>query len=70
MLDFLAHSFVKYSVGQEDQPVRASVGVMILIDFAWTKYARLFGVHSAPSYLWAGLRGVAAPAGPFPYPTS
>jgi hypothetical protein len=26
-LDFLAHGFVKYGVGQEDQPVRAGVVV-------------------------------------------
>jgi hypothetical protein len=29
-LDFLAHGFVKYAVGQEDQPVRAGVGVVVL----------------------------------------
>jgi hypothetical protein len=44
-LDFLAHGFVEDSVGQEDQPVGAGVGV-VLTGFAWTKYARLFGVHS------------------------
>jgi hypothetical protein len=45
-LHFLAHGFVKYGVGQEDQPVRAGVRVVILIDFAWTEYARLCSVHS------------------------
>jgi hypothetical protein len=33
-------------VDQEDQPVRAGVGVVVLTGFPWTKYARLFGVHS------------------------
>jgi hypothetical protein len=46
-LDFLAHSFVEDGAGQEDQSVRAGVRVVILIDFAWAEYARLFGVHSA-----------------------
>ena len=68
-LDFLAHGFVKYGVSQEDQPVGAGVGVMVLNSCAWTEYARLFGVHSASPFLWAGLRGVTAPAGPFLYPT-
>jgi hypothetical protein len=69
-LDFLAHGFVEDGVGQEDQPVRAGVGVVILTSFARAEYARLFGVHSSvPTFLWAGLRGVAAPAGPFLYPT-
>ena len=45
-LDFLAYGFVEYGVGQEDQPVRAGVGVVILTSFPWTEYARLFGVHS------------------------
>jgi len=72
-LDFLAHGFVEDGVGQEDQPVRAGVGVVVLTGFPWTKYkyARLFGVHSSvPTFLWAGLRGVQPPAGPFPYPMS
>jgi hypothetical protein len=68
-LDFLAHGFVEDGVGQEDQPVRAGVGV-VLTSFPWTEYARLFGVHSSvPTFLWAGLRGGATPAGPFIYPT-
>jgi hypothetical protein len=29
--------------------------------------ARLYGVHSGFLSLWAGSRGVAAPAGPFPF---
>jgi hypothetical protein len=45
-LDFLAHGFVEYGVGQKDQPVGAGVGVVILTSCAWTEYARLFGVHS------------------------
>src|SRR5215211_2783689 len=44
-LDFLAHGFVKYGVGKEDQPVRAGVGV-VLTGFPWTECARLCGVHS------------------------
>src|SRR5215203_5765713 len=56
-LDFLAHGFVEDGVGQEDQSVRAGVRVVILIDFAWAEYARLFGVHSVFSpFLWAGAR--------------
>ncbi len=65
-LDFLAHGFVEDGVGKEDLPVRAGVRVVILIDFAWTEYARLFGVHSSSSSLWAGLRDAPTPAGPFP----
>ena len=45
-LDFLTHGFVKYGVGQEDQPVRAGVEVSVLTGFPWTEYARLCGVHS------------------------
>jgi hypothetical protein len=45
-LDFLAHGFVEDGVGQEDKPVRAGVGVVVFTGFPWTKYARLFGVHS------------------------
>jgi hypothetical protein len=45
-LDFLAHGFLEDGVGQEDQPVCAGVGVVVLTGFAWTEYARLFGVHS------------------------
>src|SRR5215212_8538308 len=67
-LDFLAHSFVEDGVSQKHQSVRAGVGVVVLNSFSWTKYARLFGVHRGSS-LWAGLRGVSPPAGPFPYPT-
>jgi hypothetical protein len=28
------------------------------------------GVRSVPPFLWAGSRGMSAPAGPFLYPTS
>jgi hypothetical protein len=45
-LDFLAHGFVKDGVGQEDKPVGAGVGVVVLTGFPWTEYARLCGVHS------------------------
>ena len=63
-LDFLAHGFVDDGVGKEDQPVGAGVGVVVFPGFPWTKYARLFGVHSFKSFLWAGLRGALTPAGP------
>jgi hypothetical protein len=46
-LDLFADSVVKHGVGQEDQSAGAGVRVVILIDFAWAEYARLFGVHSA-----------------------
>jgi len=62
-LDFLAYGFVEYGVGQEDQPVRASVGVVVLTGFPWTEYARLFGVHSYSAFLWTGLRGVPSTCG-------
>jgi len=45
-LDFVAHGFVVGSVDQEDQPVRAGVGVSVLARFAGAEYARLCGVHS------------------------
>jgi hypothetical protein len=64
-LDFLFHGFVEDGVGQEDKPVRAGMGVVVLNSFAWTEYARLCGVHSFSSSLWAGLRGASSPAGPF-----
>jgi hypothetical protein len=63
-LDFLAHGFVEDGVGQEDQPLGAGVGV-VLAGFPWTEYARLCGVHSFSSSLWAGSRGAPTPAGPF-----
>jgi hypothetical protein len=53
-------------VGQEDQPVRAGVGVVVLAGFPWTEYARLFGVHSGVLSLWAGLRGVPSTCGAIP----
>src|SRR5215212_3668558 len=68
-LDFLAHGLVENGVGQEDQPVRAGVGVRVLIRIARAVYARLNGVHSYSSFLWTGVRGVPPPAGPFLHPT-
>ena len=66
-LDFLAYGFVEDGVGQEGQPGGAGVGVVIFTGFPWTEYARLFGVHSSvPTFLWAGSRGAATPAGQFP----
>src|SRR5215204_3046816 len=66
-LDLIADGLVEDSVGQEDQPVRAGVGVSVLASFAGAEYARLFGVHSLWSFLWAGLRSAPTPAEPFPY---
>jgi hypothetical protein len=44
--------------------------VVILSRWVRVGCARLCGVHSCvPTFLWAGLRGVAALAGPFLYPT-
>src|SRR5215211_5464029 len=65
-LDFLAHGFIEDGVGQEDQPVRAGVGVSVLTGFPWTEYARLCGVHSLESFLWAGLRGCSCTCGAIP----
>jgi hypothetical protein len=45
-LNLIPEVLVVSGVGQEDQPVRAGVGVVVLIDFGWPKYARLIGVHS------------------------
>jgi hypothetical protein len=70
-LDFLAHGFVEDGVGQEDKPVGAGVGVVVISGFTWTEYARLSGFHrSVPTFLWAGLRSVASLEGPFLSPTS
>jgi hypothetical protein len=62
-LDFFAHGFVEDSVGKEDQPVRAGVGVVVLTGFPWTQYARLIGVHSLTPFLWAGSRAGASRCG-------
>ena len=43
-LTLFADSVVKHGVSQEDQSVRAGVRVVVLINFAWAEYARLFGV--------------------------
>jgi hypothetical protein len=56
------------------QPLQASVvrlySVVVIVG-RWVRVgcARLSRVHSYSSFLWAGSRGVAAPAGPFLYPT-
>jgi hypothetical protein len=52
----------------EASVVRLYSVVVILGGWVRVGCARLFGVHRAPS-LWAGLRGVSAPPGPFLYPT-
>ena len=46
--------------------VRLYSVVVILSGWVRVGCARLFAVHSASPFLWAGLRGVPAPAGPFP----
>jgi hypothetical protein len=53
-LDFLAHGFVEDGVGQEDKPVGAGVGVVIITGLPWTEYARLFGVHSLHLHPFCG----------------
>src|SRR5215204_3389275 len=53
-LDFLAHGFVEDGVGEEDQPARAGVGVVVLTSFHWTEYARLCGVHSLQPFCGPG----------------
>jgi hypothetical protein len=45
-LNLIPEVLVVSGVGQEDQPIRAGVGVVVLTGFAWAEYARLFGVHS------------------------
>jgi hypothetical protein len=62
-LDLIADGLVEDGVGQEDQPLEAGVGVVVLAGFPWTEYARLCGVHSFTSSLWAGLRGVGSTCG-------
>src|SRR5829696_5641080 len=66
-LDFLAHGFVEGGVGQEDKPVGAGVGMVVLAGFAWAKYARLCGVHSLHPFCGPGSGVLPAPAGPFPW---
>ena len=44
------------------------VGLYGVVIVAGLRYS--VGVHSVTAFLWAGLRGVRPPAGPFLYPTS
>ena len=64
------HPAFKAGAGTLQAGVVSLYSVVLLLG-RWVRvgYARLCGVHRAPS-LWAGLRGVTAPAGPFPYPTT
>jgi hypothetical protein len=62
-LNLIPEVLVVSGVGQEDKPVGAGVGVMVLAGSPWTEYARLLGVHSFYSFLWARLRGVASTCG-------
>src|SRR5829696_458255 len=69
-LDFLAHGFVEDGVGQEDKPVRAGVGALVLVavvgccveGIAGWRYA--LGVHEVPPR-GPGPGEWATPAGPF-----
>jgi hypothetical protein len=53
LLYLVADLLVKRGVGQKYKTVGAGMGVMVLASFAWTEYARLFGVHEG--YLLLGL---------------
>ena len=67
--DFLAHGFIQDDVGQEDQPVRAGVGVVSsLASLGRNTLDSL--VSTVSTFLWAGLRGAPTPAGPSLYATS
>src|ERR687897_822550 len=62
------HPAVHAGVGALEAGVVCLYGVVVLLG-RWVRgCARLCGVHK--SSLWAGLRGVQAPAGPFLYPCS
>jgi hypothetical protein len=54
-------------VAEVDVPVQARVRV-VLVFSVWVRVgcARLSGVHSGTTFLWAGSRGAPTPAGPFP----
>ena len=70
-LDLVADLGVEGGVSEVHNALVARVRVRVLSGFGGAEYARLFGVHSSvPTFLWAGLRGVQPPAGPFPYPMS
>jgi hypothetical protein len=68
MLVYVADEYPVIEAGT--RTLQASVvrlyGVVVLLG-RWVRVrcARLFGVHSSSASLWAGLRGVTAPAGPF-----
>jgi DNA-binding XRE family transcriptional regulator len=62
------HPAIHAGVGTLEAGVMHLNGIVVIVS-GWVRVgcARLCGVHK--SSLWAGLRGVAAPAGPFLYPT-
>jgi hypothetical protein len=71
---YVANEYPTVSAGVGAQALKAGVVrlhsvVVILSGWVRVGCARLFGVHSGVLSLWAGLRGVSPPAGPFLYPT-
>ena len=65
------HPAVHAGVGALEAGVVSLYGVVVILS-GWVRVgcARLCGVYSSvPTFLWAGLRGVRPPAGPFLYPT-
>jgi hypothetical protein len=74
VLVYVANEYptVRASVGALKASVVRLYGIVVILS-GWVRVgcARLSGVHSSvPTFLWAGLRGVAAPAGPFLYLTA
>src|SRR5215207_3437873 len=68
-LDFLAHGFVEDGVGQEDQPVGAGVGVVVLTSFAGAEYADSVVSTVSSPFCGPGSGVSPAPAGPSLYLT-
>jgi hypothetical protein len=65
------HPAVHAGVGALEAGVVSFYSIVVSVS-GWVRVgcARLYGVHSSvPTFLWAGSRGVSAPAGPLPYPT-
>jgi len=69
VLDFLAYLLIEDGVGEVHNALMARVGMRVFPYFGWAEYARLDAVHSGTAFVWAGSRGMSAPAGPFIYPT-
>jgi hypothetical protein len=74
LLYLLARLRVGHDVAYRYPAIIADVGGLvrlILLLGGWVRVGcvRLWSVHSSvPTFLWAGLRGGATPAGPFSYP--